>query len=472
MHKNPALLAVLLSNLALSGCATFSPDGGMTVVANVAGETIQKDVVAIHNDAEAEWARSSVQRLLRRPLTVDAAVQIGLLNNKGLQASYNELALAEADMVQESLPPNPTFSIFRIAGDGALEAERQIVGNILALSTLPFRSEIARQRFQKGQLRAAEETLRLAADVRRTYFRAVAANELAGLLTDAKATAESTAQLASKLGQTGALNKLDQAREQVFYAETTAELATVRQDATSSRERLIRLLGLWDGDLGFRLPQKLPDFPRRPLSLPRIEVDAVAHRIDLQIARIELATLAKSLNLTEATRFVTLLDVAGIDRKTRDPDSTPFRERGFDVQFQIPIYDGGEVRVRQVAESYNRAFNLLTEKAVNVRSEARDAFRVYRSTYDIAAHYQREVLPLRKIITEEMQLRFGSMQIDVFALLTEARQRIAALRAAIEAKRNFWLAQYELQPAVNGGGRTDAQPETRTSTTAQAGGAH
>src|SRR5712692_6938301 len=214
MNKNPALLAALLSTLALSGCATFSSDGGMTVVANVAGETIQKDVVAIHGNEEAEWARSAVHRLLRRPLTVDAAVQIALLNNKGLQASYNELALAEADLVQESLPPNPTFSIFRIAGDGALEAERQIVGNILALSTLPFRSEIARQRFQKAQLRAAEETLRLAADVRRAYYRAVAVNELVDLLTDAKSTAESTAQLASKLGETGALNKLDQAREQ------------------------------------------------------------------------------------------------------------------------------------------------------------------------------------------------------------------------------------------------------------------
>src|SRR5260221_805975 len=469
MHKNPALLAVLLSNLALSGCATFSPDGGMTVVANVAGETIQKDVVAIHNDAEAEWARSSVQRLLRRPLTVDAAVQIGLLNNKGLQASYNELALAEADMVQESLPPNPTFSIFRIAGDGALEAERKIGGNILALSTLPFRTDIARQRFQKAQLRAAEETLRLAAEVRRTYFRAVAANELVGLLTDTKSTAESTAQLALKLGQTGALNKLDQAREQVFYAETAADLATLRQDATSSRERLIRLLGLWDGDIGIRLPQKLPVLPRRPVSLPRIEVDAVEHRIDLQIARIEMGALAKSLNLTEATRFVTLLDVAGIDRKTRDPDTPPFRERGFDVLFQIPIFDGGEVRVRQAAETYNQAFNRLTEKAVNVRSEARDAYRVYRSTYDIADHYQREVLPLRKIISDEMQLRFGSMQVDVFALLTEARQRIAALRAAIEAKRDFWFAQSELKTAVYGGGGGETQTQTRPSVTAQAG---
>jgi outer membrane protein TolC len=442
----------------------------MTVVANVTGETIKKDVVSIRTEDDAEWAKGAVQDLLRRSLTVDAAVQIALLSNRGLQASYNELALAEADMVQESLPPNPTFSIFRIAGDGALEAERQIVGNILALSTLPFRSEIARQRFQKAQLRAAEETLRLAAEVRRTYFRAVAANELVGLLTDAKATAESTAQLASKLGQTGALNKLDQAREQVFYAETTADLATLRQDAASSRERLIRLLGLWDGDLGFRLPGKLPPLPQRPLSLPRIEVDAVEHRIDLQIARIELDALAKSLNLTEATRFVTLLDVAGVDRKTRDPNGTSFRERGFDVQFQIPIFDGGEVRVRQATETYNQAFNRLTEKAVNVRSEARDAFRVYRSTYDIAGHYQREVLPLRKIISEEMQLRFSSMQVDVFALLAEARQRIAGLRAAIEAKREFWLAQSELKTAVNGGGGGETQRQNPASVTAQAGG--
>lgn len=468
LRSKPVYAIAVLSALLLSGCATFSSDGGMTVVADVAGDTIKKDVVSIRTEDDAEQAKSIVQGLLRRNLTVDAAVQVALLNNRGLQASYNELALAEADMVQESLPPNPTFSIYRIAGNGALEAEGQVVGNILALSSLPFRSEIARQRFQQAQLRAAEETLRLAADVRRAYFRAVAANELVGLLTDAKSTAESTAQLASKLGQTGALNKLDQAREQVFYAETTADLAILRRDATSSRERLIRLLGLWDGDLGLRLPQKLPDLPRRPLSLPGIEVDAVSHRIDLQIARIELAALAKSLNLTEATRFVTLLDVAGVDRKTRDPSGLTYRERGFDVQFQIPIFDGGEVRVRQAAETYNRAFNRLTEKAVNIRSEARDTFRAYRSAYDIAGHYQREVLPLRKIISDEMQLRYGSMQDDVFAVLTEARLRIASSRAAIEAKREFWLAQSELKTAVNGGGG-ETQTQTRNPVTAQAG---
>ncbi|MGE5905301.1 TolC family protein, partial [Klebsiella pneumoniae] len=86
---------------------------------------------------------------------------------------------------------------------------------------------------------------------------------------------------------------------------------------------------------------------------------------------------------------------------TKEPEGSPFRQRGFELQFQVPIFDGGEVRVRQATEIYNQAFNRLTERAVNVRSEARETYRNYRSLYDIAGHYQREVLPLRKVIADE-----------------------------------------------------------------------
>ncbi|QOZ26811.1 TolC family protein [Bradyrhizobium sp. CCBAU 51753] len=473
-HRTIAPL-LLLASSALGGCASFSADRGMGVVSDVTERAIGKDVAFVRSADEAATVDAAVKRLLARNLTADAAVQVALLNNKGLQAAYGELALAETDLVAESLPPNPVFSISRITGNGASEVERQVVGDILALATLPARSEIARERFRQAQLRAALATLRLAAEVRRAHVAAVAAGEMVVLLTDAKATAESTAQLAKKLGETGAMNKLDQAREQVFYAEITADLASARQNAASARERLARLMGLWDGDLGFRIPNTLPALPRRPRQQPSIEVDAVSHRVDLQIARMDLVALAKTLDLTEATRFVTLLDVAGIDKRTHDPESPPFRERGFDVQFQIPIFDGGEVRVRQAAETYRQAMNRLTEKAVNVRSEARDAYRVYRSAYDIASHYQREVLPLRQIVTEEMQLRFSSMQVDVFALLTEARQRLASLRAAIDAKRDFWLAQSDLQTAINGGAAATA-PSTpsaiASSAQSAAGGDH
>ncbi|MCS3727257.1 TolC family protein [Bradyrhizobium betae] len=467
--SRPGIVALSFA-LLLSGCAAFSPDAGMSGVADVVSNTIRKDVIAVRSVEDGERADALVTQLLRRTLSVESAVQIALLNNRGLQAAYNELALAEADAIEQSLPPNPTFSLSRISGDGGFEFERQVVGDILALATLPFRSEIARRRFHEAQLRAALETLRLAADVRRAYYQAVGSSELAALLSDTKTTAETIAQLAEKLGQTGGLNKLDQAREQVFYAEITADLATARQQATSARERLARLLGVWGGQVDFKLPKALPALPRSPKSLPNIEVEAVGRRVDLQMARIELDLLAKALNLTEATRFVTLLDLAGISRKTKEPEGTPFRQRGFDLQLQIPIFDGGEVRVRQSAESYNIALNRLTEKAVNVRSEARDAYRVYRSTYDIAGHYQREVVPLRNIISDEAQLRYGSMQIDVFALLAEAKLRIAAQRASIDARRDFWLAHSDLRSAVDGGGRSENQPESRPSTNSLASG--
>ena len=120
----------------------------------------------------------------------------------------------------------------------------------------------------------------------------------------------------------------------------------------------------------------MPPLPRGRSALPAIEADAVGHRIDLQIARIELAALAKSLDLTDATRFVTLLDVAGIDRRPAIPDAHAHRERGFDVAVPDP-----DLRRRRGARPAGRprpttqAFNRLTEKAVNVRSEARDAYR-------------------------------------------------------------------------------------------------
>src|SRR3984893_14365449 len=163
-------VAALFAMLLLSGCASFSPDGGLGMVADVSSQTLKKDVAFVRTPEGSEQIDARVHRLLRRRLDVEAAVQIALLNNKGLQAAYNELALAEAERVQESLPPNPTFSISRISGGGASEIERQVVGDILALATLPLRSDIAGERFRQAQLRAAIATLRLAAEVRRGYF--------------------------------------------------------------------------------------------------------------------------------------------------------------------------------------------------------------------------------------------------------------------------------------------------------------
>ncbi len=460
--------AVFGGALTLAGCQTFSPDGGMSKVSGFAGEELRKDVVAIRNADDASLAHARVQRLLKRPLTAETAVQIALLSNRGLQAAYNELGIAETAMVAESLPPNPKLSISRIASTANVEIERRIIGDILELATLPARAEIAQDRFRQAQLRAAAETARVAGEARRAFYRAVASQQLGALLTNAQSGAANAAKLANRLGQSGALNKLDQAREQVFYAEITAQRATALQQSSGERERLVRAMGLWGSDLAFKLPATLPTLPTRPRALPTIERDALAHRIDVQIARIEVETMAKSYGLSQATRFINVLDVSGIDKTTRPSDGASDRQRGVEVELQIPLFDFGETRKREAEQTYMLAVNRLAEKAVIVRSEARDAYRGYRATYDIAAHYQREVLPLRKIISDEMMLRYGAMQVDVFALLTESRQRISAATAAIDAQRNFWLASTDLSTAIigGGGGGGGGEPSSSTAMTA------
>jgi len=452
-HRLIRLGALAVGAAALSACQTLSPDGGMTMVSDFAARELNKDVAAIRTPEQAEEARARITRLLVRPLSADSTVQIALLNNRGLQAAYNELGLAEAAMVKESLPPNPTFTVERLSGPVEIEIEKRIIANILALVTLPVRAAIAKDRFEQAKLGAAEETLRVAAEARRAYYRAVAARATVAFLDQAQSAAETATKLARRLGETGAMTKLDQAREQVFYAELSGQLAGARERAASEREKLIRMMGLWGRDLAFKLPNALPALPGRARSLPAVEVEAIARRVDVQIARIELDLLAKSYGLTQATRFVNLLDLSGISKKVTDRENgESVRIQGFELELQIPIFDFGTVRVRQAEETYLQAINRLTEKAINARSEARNAYRAYRSRYDLARHYQREVLPLRKIISEETLLRYNSMLIDVFALLAEARQRVAATVAAIDAQRGFWLATVDLGTAVTGGG--------------------
>lgn len=464
-----ALVLICLPAL-VSACQTLSKDGGMDTVTRFASTELKTDAVAVRTAEDAKLARSKIEELLTRPLTADGAVQIALLNNRGLQAAFNDLFIAEATALEQSLPPNPTFSIARLASRPELELERQVVINVLALATLPVRSDIARERFRAAQLRAAENVARIAAETRRAYYRAVGAQQTVNLLAQSQQAALATAQLARRLGETGAINKLDQAREQVFYAELTGQLATTRQRARTERERLTRLLGLWGNDLDFRLPGALPAIPRQVQTLLLVEQEAIRRRVDLQMARIELGALAKSLGLSRATRFINMLEIGGRFDSIRERESGErFSRTGFEAAITIPIWDFGEARTQQAEQTYLAALNRLADKAVTIRSEARDGYRSYRATHTIARHYVGEVLPLRKIISDELLLRYNAMQIDVFELLAEIRQRITAHVAAIEAQRDFWLADTDLGAALIGGGTAPGDAGARSNAPASSG---
>ncbi|NKK01903.1 TolC family protein [Rhizobium leguminosarum bv. viciae] len=482
------LIAALAFPLALSGCVTGTDysrnEAGFTSVANKTATVTAKETVWIQNQNQARSAAAQVKGLLARtkPLDVETAVQVALLNNKGLQAAYADLGDSAADAWQSTMFINPTVSI-GTTGMGTPELgafktiEGMITTNILALATRNRDVAIADTRFRQAQLIAAVKTLQVAADTRRAWIGAVASWENVGQLQHAQAAADAASELAEKLGETGAMAKGAQAREHVFVAELAGETAKARLAARLAKEDLTRLMGLWGSDLDYQVPNSLPPLPKSVVRRDTIEAEALRNRIDLQIAKLDLEATAKSYGLTEATRYVTDLEILTgfeTEREIEDDETKTRTTAQVELEFAIPIFDTGKARMRKSELAYMRAANLLAEKAVNVRSEARSAYEAYRSHYDIARHYRNNVVPLRTRVEEESLLTYNGMISNTFELLTDTRDKINSTLLSVNAKRDFWLAEADLAPAIYGGGATKAAAETEVAAASDssAGGGH
>ena len=477
------LAATVALPLILGGCVSAveysQKNSGFSSVSSKTAEATGKDTVWIQNRHDAQAVSGRVKTLLaKKNVDVETAVQVALLNNKGLQAAYANLGDSAADAWQSTMLVNPTVEVGLIGiGMPGLEAYKTVEGviatNLLALATHKRNVEIADTEFRKAQLNAAMQTLQLAADTRRAWINAVASWETVAQLNQAQAAADAASDLAQKLGETGALTKGGQAREHVFYAELAGQTAKARLEARLAKEELTRLMGLWGSDTDYQIPNRLAQLPKGLIKRDLIEAEALQRRVDLQMAKLDLEATAKSYRLTEATRYVTDLEILTgfeTERELEDDEKNVDTTGNVALEFVIPIFDSGKARMRKGELAYMRAANLLAEKAVNVRSEARSAYQAYRSNYDIARHYRNSVVPLRTKIEEESLLTYNGMITNTFELLADSREKVNSILLAVNAKRDFWLAEANLAPAIYGGGAGAAGGETEVAAAAESGG--
>jgi outer membrane protein TolC len=453
----PRRCALLLAAL-LAGCASFSPDGGQDQVRQLAAARGQ----AIPAVAPAS-RQAHIDALLAAPLTADGAVDIALLNNNALQAGYAELGIAEAELVQAARIQNPAFTFGRLRGHDGVEIERQLMLPVIGLLTKPLARPLEQRRYELAQMRTAGEALRVADDTRRAWYAAVAAQQSADYMDQVKTAAEASAELARRMAQAGNWSRLQQTREQAFYADAVAQLARARHARTAEREKLTRLMGLWGQQAGFLLPERLPELPAQARTMPDAEGAAMANRLDILMAQKELAGLAASLGLNRATRFVNLLDLSYL--RNQGPGGE--RASGYEIELQIPLFDWGGARVAKAEAMYMQAVQRAAGLAVDARSQVRESYSSYRTAYDLARHYRDEIVPLKKRISDEQLLRYNGMLISVFELLADAREQVASVNAAIDAQRDFWIADAALQGAMTGAGSAGA-PALRASGAAAA----
>jgi outer membrane protein, multidrug efflux system len=436
--------------LALAGCASVSPDGhAADIAALTSGKTA--GVTAQVAAADSAGTRSAVAQLLAQPVSAESAVRIAMLNNPGLHASMATLGISDADRVQAGTLPNPHFAIGRFVAGDAVEIERALRFNVVGLLTLPWRAKWQGQQHELAKLQAAQEVIKLAADTRKAWINAVAAQQTAQYMQDAKLAAEAGGELARRMARVGNWSRLEQAREQVFLADATTQLARAQQSAFAEREKLIRLMGLWGQQTEFKLTERLPDVPKAPVDINNIEERALRERLDVRSTIAESGYVADSLGLVKASGFINALD-ATYRRDTKFDNAAGSKETrtGWELELPLPIFDWGGASNARAQGVYLQSVARVRQAAVNARSEAREAYHGYRTAYDVAVHYRDEVVPLRKFINDQVLLRYNGMLASVFDLLGDMRTQILAVNGAIEAQRDFWLADADLQTTLTG----------------------
>jgi outer membrane protein TolC len=466
--RRTTITAVLVA--VLGACATFSPDGGMADVRKLAQDRLAMPVRDTDLAGDAEAARKALELLLAQPLSADSAIEIALLNNPGLKAQLADLGLAETDLVRAGRLRNPVFAYSNKRNSDVTQIERTLLVNVAALVFMPLALDIEQRRFEQAKVAAAMSIVSTAAATRQAYFRAVAAQEMLTYFNQVKVSAEASSELARRMAQVGNFSKLAQMREQVFYAEATAQLARAQRSAIAEREQLTRMLGLAGNDASYTLPARLPDLPAVPLVPADAEQAALQRRLDVQIAKLDAEGVAKSLGLTRATRFVNVLEVG----YTNESETGERRKNGYEIELELPIFDWGDARVARAELLYRQAMARTSEVAINAQSEVREAYAAYRTAFDLAKHYRDEIVPLRRRIADENLLRYNGMLIGVFELMADAREQVGSVNAAIEATRDYWLAETALQLALSGKSPGSAVPggSAVSSARAPAAGGH
>jgi outer membrane protein TolC len=435
-------ICALLAVGALAGCASFSTDGGQNAVRALAEQRIGPQP-GLQSSGRETAVEQRVAELLAAPLSAQDAVTVALLNNRGLRAAYAQLGIAEADLVQAGRLANPAFTFSRLKGPDGIDIERKLMLPVLGLLVMPLAREAEQQRFEQAQLRTAGDVLRVADETRRAWYTAVAAAQTASYMEQVQTAAQASAELAARMVKAGNWSALQQAREQAFLGEAKAQLTRARQAHIAAREKLTRLMGL--STPSFQLPERLPDLPATPRQASEAEAQAMANRLDLLAGQKELAGLAKSLGLARTTRFVNLLELG-----YRRDSAAGQRSSGYEISLEVPLFDWGGARVARAEAIYTEALQRTAGLAIDARSQVREAVAAEGAAFEVARQYRDEIVPLKKRISDEQLLRYNGMLIGVFELLADAREQVASVNGAIEAQRDFWLADAALQAALTG----------------------
>lgn len=450
--KRAVLAAFVLGafGLSLAGCATVDPGAAFVNVSSKVRERSGHNARVIRSPAEAREIETLVREILKEELTAERAARIALVNNRELQASLQDLGIAQADLAQADRIANPGLSLLERFTDrepGGRNYEVSLVQDFLDILVRPLRKKIAAAQLEATKFQVGHALLRTMSDTKVAFFTLAAREQLATRLTLILDIEQTGAAFAKKQSEAGNINNLELLNHQAAETEAAIALATTRIEARRDRERLNRLMGLWGEDIGWKMAPELPPPPAQEMDTVQLESFAIANRLDIEAARWGVEIVGRALALKQKTRYFPIGINVGIEH---EKDTDGLRVTGPSLDLQLPVFDTGKASIARLKSEYERAQRQLEGLAINARSEVREARDVMLAAREVKERYETLLLPQRVRILEETNLHYNMMLKGVYDLLQAKHAEVSAERGYLDAWRDYWIARTELERALGG----------------------
>jgi outer membrane protein, heavy metal efflux system len=439
-------LGAVLVSFTLAGCASVQRDAHFPDVREAVGKRLGSHIAWYRDGEQDQWAQAAVRRLLQRELSAETAVQIALFNNLRLQANYETLGIAQADLVEAGLLENPAFSIAVYSGHAGTITEASVVQDFVGVISLSARKKVGEAAAERTVLEVANDAIDLARQVQAQYFTLVGDAQALELMHQVVDATEAAAELAQRQRSAGNLSRRDQALQQAFYAQMLLESAQAQTHLVLDRERLNRLMGVWGHDTGWKIPTRLPTVPEALPSLEQVEAQAISQRLDLAAARKSVDAAAQALNLTKQLRYLGPLGI-GVAYK-REAGSEKFI--GPTVELGLPIFNQGQAAVARAEAEFARSQQRVAALAIDVRSKVREARSRVAAAQEVVRHLRDVMLPLQQTIVSETLKLYNGMLVGAYDLLLAKQAQIQTARQFVSANKEFWLAWTDLETALGG----------------------
>ena len=428
------------------GC-TRIPQANDNGVSSIVNSRIDKETHWNRGCYQDERVCELIQTILQQELTADTAVQIALLNNPRIQEIFEELGIAQADLVEAGLFSNPAFDlIFRFPDkkDLVTNIEYTITSSFIDLFLIPLRVRVAKAELEQTTLRVTNEILNLAFEVEQTFYELQAAQQDLKYIQSIVELTSIHSQLASRQQMVGNVNKLDFQQIQARYLEAKLEIARIQNDIIRLREKLNRLLGFC-GDIHWMVSDNLPEIDYQGLPIQYLESVAFRERLDLQAARFDVLRLSRMLGIKQW--WVYTQGRIGIGGE-RDPSGTNVLGPAFSGE--IPIFNYGQADRMRIRAELRQAQDHLAALEIQILSEVREAHKLLMNNLGIINDYRSHIIPLQSKILESSEELYNVMGLGIDRLLENKRQEFQAYSNYVMSLRNYWMARVQLDRALGG----------------------